>query len=110
MARLFAGAAGSVKQRLHIRRVSAYVRLMQERNSSERIQRVRIGLTGLAFVFLLVLLGTAVSRSGDDPAVGAAEANGLGNDAEPEEPLAQIGVAPGQSSSQNDSSGTARTQ
>ena len=31
------------------------------------MQRIRIGLTGLAFVFLLVLLGTAISRSGDDP-------------------------------------------
>jgi hypothetical protein len=68
---------------------------MKERDSSERIQRVRIGLTGLAFVFLLVLLGTAVSRSGDDPALN--HANGLANGAEPEEPLAQIGVAPGQS-------------
>ena len=67
---------------------------MQERNS-ERIQRVRIGLTGLAFVFLLVLLGTAVSRSGDDPTMN--QTNGLANGAEPEEPLAQIGVAPGQS-------------
>lgn len=74
---------------------------MQEPNSSERTQRVRIGLTGLAFVFLLVLLGTAVSRSGDDPAAGPAQANGLANDVEPEEPLAQIGVAPGQSTTQN---------
>lgn len=70
---------------------------MQEPNNSERIQRVRIGLTGLAFVFLLVLLGTAVSRSSDDPASRAAPDNGLSNSAEPEEPLAQIGVAPGQS-------------
>ncbi len=69
---------------------------MQKPNSSERTQRVRIGLTGLAFVFLLVLLGTAVSRSGDESA-GSAQANSLSNDVEPEEPLAQIGVAPGQS-------------
>ncbi len=33
----------------------------------ERMQRIRIGLTGLAFVFLLVLLGTAISRSSGDP-------------------------------------------
>jgi len=70
---------------------------MQNPNSSERTQRVRIGLTGLAFVFLLVLLGTAVSRSGEDPDSGPAQANGLSNGVEPEEPLAQIGVAPGQS-------------
>ena len=70
---------------------------MQNSKSAERIQRIRIGLTGLAFVFLLVLLGTAVSRSGNDPASGPTLANNLANDAEPEEPLAQIGVAPGQS-------------
>ena len=82
---------------------------MNDPNSSERIQRVRIGLTGLAFVFLLVMLGTAVSRSGDDPAARQAQANGLANDAEPEEPLAQIGVAPGQSSSQNEAGAPAQT-
>ena len=82
---------------------------MQEPNSSERTQRVRIGLTGLAFVFLLVLLGTAVSRSGEDPAAGPAQANGLANDAEPEEPLAQIGVAPGQSTSQNETADNSQT-
>ena len=69
---------------------------MTDPNNGERIQRVRIGLTGLAFVFLLVLLGTAVSRSGDDPAPRA-PGNGVANLVEPEEPLAQIGVAPGQS-------------
>ena len=82
---------------------------MQEPNSSERTQRVRIGLTGLAFVFLLVLLGTAVSRSGDDPAAGPAQANGLANEIEPEEPLAQIGVAPGQSTSQNETTDNTQT-
>ena len=75
---------------------------MQHPNDIERTQRVRIGLTGLAFVFLLVMLGTAVSRSGSDPAVGQSQATSLANDAEPEEPLAQIGVAPGQSTT-NDS-------
>ena len=79
---------------------------MNDPTLNERTQRVRIGLTGLAFVFLLVMLGTAVSRSGDDPAAGPAQANGQVNEAEPEDPLAQIGVAPGQASSQNDA-GTA---
>ena len=32
-----------------------------------QVQRVRIGLTGLAFVFLLVLLGAAISRWSQDP-------------------------------------------
>jgi hypothetical protein len=67
-------------------------------------QRVRIGLTGLAFAFLLVLLGSVISRSGDDrtPAEKAADVNIV--DAEPSEPLAELGVAPGGSESQNNSS------
>lgn len=56
----------------------------------ERMQRIRIGLTGLAFVFLLVLLGTAISRSTGDSMAP------VQNDmAEPAEPLAEIGAAPG---------------
>ena len=56
----------------------------------ERMQRIRIGLTGLAFVVLLVLLGTAISRSsGDD--VAPPPQNEL---QEPSEPLAEIGAAP----------------
>ena len=82
---------------------------MQDPNNGERIQRVRIGLTGLAFVFLLVLLGTAVSRSGEEPAARPAQADGLANDAGPAEPLAQIGVAPGQSTSYNEAGAPART-
>lgn len=82
---------------------------MNDPHSSERTQRVRIGLTGLAFVFLLVMLGTAVSRSGDDPATSPAPAAGTVNAAEPEEPLAQIGVAPGQASSQNEAGTAAST-
>jgi hypothetical protein len=57
----------------------------------ERVQRIRIGLTGLAFVFLLVLLGTAISRSSDDQVAPPVQ-NGL---EEPAEPLAEIGAAPG---------------
>jgi hypothetical protein len=57
----------------------------------ERMQRIRIGLTGLAFVFLLVLLGTAISRSTGDPVAPTVQ-NEL---AEPAEPLAEIGAAPG---------------
>ncbi len=57
----------------------------------ERMQRIRIGLTGLAFVFLLVLLGTAISRSSGD-SVAPPIQNEL---AEPAEPLAEIGAAPG---------------
>jgi hypothetical protein len=64
---------------------------MNRVEKEERIQRIRIGLTGLAFVFLLVLLGTAVSRSSSDSMSPPAQ-NEL---KEPNEPLAEIGAAPG---------------
>ena len=58
-------------------------------------QRIRIGLTGLAFAFLLVLLGSVISRSGEDDAPPTAAENLAANQAEPNEPLAALGVAPG---------------
>jgi hypothetical protein len=66
------------------------------------MQRVRIGLTGLAFVFLLVLLGTAISRWGNEGAElnNSAVVNAA---VEPNEPLAELGVAPGESSAANGS-------
>ena len=60
-------------------------------NASTSAQRIRIGLTGLAFAFLLVLLASAISRSGSDDNAAAPVAN----DSEPSEPLAELGVAPG---------------
>jgi len=67
----------------------------------ERVQRVRIGLTGLAFVFVLVLIGAAITNwSVDPPTVNQAIANTI--PAEPNEPLAEIGAAPGESSAAND--------
>ena len=64
-------------------------------------QRVRIGLTGLAFAFLLVLLGSIISRSGqdDNAAVSGNEATNT-----PTEPLAELGVAPGSEPEENSSS------
>jgi hypothetical protein len=59
--------------------------------SGTTAQRVRIGLTGLAFAFLLVLLGSIVSRSGQD-ANSAAVQNAATNT--PKEPLAELGVQP----------------
>jgi hypothetical protein len=56
-------------------------------------QRIRIGLTGLAFAFLLVLLGSVIARSGRDDGARQTVAN-----AEPNEPLAELGVAPGATS------------
>jgi hypothetical protein len=55
-------------------------------------QRVRIGLTGLAFAFLLVLLGSIISRSGRDDSIPQTT-NAATN--RPSEPLAELGVAPG---------------
>jgi hypothetical protein len=56
-------------------------------------QRIRIGLTGLAFAFLLVLLGSAISRSGTEPVVNTSQESD--NESGPTEPLAELGVAPG---------------
>jgi hypothetical protein len=55
-------------------------------------QRIRIGLTGLAFAFLLVLLGSIISRSSRDDNVNAAQQASAN---QPSEPLAELGVAPG---------------
>lgn len=71
------------------------------------MQRVRIGLTGLAFVFLLVLLAAVFSRASDERPITAnmieqqraPETRQPQPDnlvaAEPSEPLAELGVAPG---------------
>jgi hypothetical protein len=61
-------------------------------------QRIRIGLTGLAVAFLVVLLASVVSRaSRDDVSNGAQQVN----ESQPSEPLAELGVAPGASDSDN---------
>ena len=52
----------------------------------------RIGLTGLAFAFLLVLLGSVISRSSRDDSFNAAQQAATN---QPSEPLAELGVAPG---------------
>ena len=68
------------------------------------VQRVRIGLTGLAFVFILVLLGAVfTSPSAEESAANAVKrqlgggrpAAAPANEAAPKEPLAKLGVAPG---------------
>ena len=68
--------------------------------AKERVQRVRIGLTGLAFVFVLVLIGAAITNwSTDPPTANQVIANAMPT--EPNEPLAEIGAAPGESSAAN---------
>ena len=82
------------------------------------MQRVRIGLTGLAFVFILVLLGAVFSRSptNESPITGNTVERQLKggkqlppadptNQAQPKEPLAQLGVTPGN----GDQNGSAAT-
>lgn len=63
------------------------------------MQRVRIGITGLAVVFLVVLLAAAIvgfhSKTKVDEANVAA---GNSSQAAPSDPLADLGVAPGGSS------------
>ena len=56
-------------------------------------QRIRFGLTGLAIAFLIVLLGSVISRASRDDAV--ANTQEQINDSQPNEPMAQLGVAPG---------------
>jgi hypothetical protein len=71
------------------------------------MQRVRIGLTGLAFVFVLVLLGAVFRSASDEEPITAnsiEQQSGNGSardeqDAEPSEPLAELGVAPGNADS-----------
>ena len=71
--------------------------------AKERVQRVRIGLTGLAFVFVLVLIGAAITNWSDAPPTANEVANAML--AEPNEPLAEIGAAPGESAAANAASG-----
>ena len=73
-------------------------------------QRIRIGLTGLAVVFLLVMIGAAITGWGADPvdSVNTLLAN---ESDEPTDPLAEIGAAPGESSaSSNDSNSASNAQ
>ena len=68
-------------------------------------QRIRIGLTGLAFAFLVVLLGSIISHSNrSEPANGVEQATSN----EPSEPLAELGVAPGAADTVNNSSNSVR--
>lgn len=70
------------------------------------MQRVRIGLTGLAFIFVLVLLAAVFSSPSEEEPITpnslqqqaspeAAAATAAAEEAAPKEPLAELGVAPG---------------
>jgi hypothetical protein len=58
------------------------------------MHRVRVGLIGLAWVFLLVMLATTFLHVAGGDLVGTNSAT-VANDAAPSEPLAELGVAPG---------------
>lgn len=59
------------------------------------MQRVRIGLTGLACVFLLVLLAASLFGLAGGDAPTAPVENTVNAAEPPREPLAELGVAPG---------------
>jgi hypothetical protein len=83
------------------------------------VQRVRIGLTGLAFVFLLVLLGAVFTSPSDEEPItpnsiethlsggNQAAPAGAANQAQPTEPLAELGVAPGNADDDKNAQGPA---
>ena len=61
------------------------------------MQRVRIGITGLAVVFLVVLLAAAMVGFHKQPEGSGSDSTGIanGSEAPPADPLAELGVAPG---------------
>ncbi len=71
------------------------------------MQRVRVGLTGLAFVFVLVLLAAIFTRPNEEAPItantieqGMSAGKAVNTaEAEPKEPLAELGVAPGNADS-----------
>lgn len=72
--------------------------------SGSSAQRIRIGLTGLAFAFLLVLLGSVVLRSSQDNSVNESMNAAHNAAANETEPLAELGVAPGASDTDTNTS------
>jgi hypothetical protein len=76
---------------LHCTVVSHSFQLMTG-DAGNSAKRIRVGLTGLAIVFLFVVFASVVSRSRDDDLPPQTQPL---NEAEPNEPLADLGVAPG---------------
>lgn len=70
-------------------------------------QRIRIGLTSLAIVFLIVLVASAVTRAGRDDTENSAQ---QASQNEPSEPLADIGVAPGSAEQSNNASAASKAK
>ena len=70
-------------------------------NAGTTAQRIPYGLTGLAIAFLVVLLGSVISRASRENSPPTT--NEL-NTEEPNEPLAELGVAPGAGDATNNAS------
>ena len=68
-------------------------------------QRIRIGLTGLAAAFIIILFFSALTRSTREEASNAVQQAAAN---EPSEPLAELGVAPGGSEATNNSAAQKR--
>lgn len=77
---------------------------MAENEKQMRMQRVRVGLTGLAGVFLVAAVATVIfatangdrqSAGGNQAATAAQDMLGNGSSKAVNEPLAEIGVTPG---------------
>lgn len=66
--------------------------------SGSSAQRIRIGLTGLAAAFIIVLVASAISRSSRDETTNTVTEAATN---QPTEPLAELGVAPGSSETTN---------
>jgi hypothetical protein len=71
-------------------------------DDGERMQRIRVGVTGLAAVLLVVAVATAIAsgvrRSADETAANVAPPAvvvTVDNSSSENEPLAQLGAAPG---------------
>jgi hypothetical protein len=64
-------------------------------------QRIRIGLTSLAVVFLIVLMASVVTRASRDDVSNAAQQAAAN---EQSEPLAELGAAPGASTQESNKS------
>ncbi len=74
--------------------------------TNDRMQRIRVGLTGLAVVLLLVVLATAlISRVGEAGNASApANAAAAAKEESKDEPLADLGVVPGAPSNDSEPS------
>ena len=71
----------------------------QAARTGQTVQRVKVGVTGLAVVLLLILLASALMRSVGHQRTGAPRAElaanmASANAADANEPLAEIGAAP----------------